>query len=484
MNKELKSWKKEYQYKSISYNLLVYILFFSSIITIMATCLQLFMDYRNDINFIYDQFDQVEESYINSISYSLWDYDDNSIFIMLEGILALRDIQYLKITESKGSTFATVGKIESEHVIKRVIPILQAGKQEIGTLEVVASLQGVYDRLFGKLLVILGSQAIKTFLVSSFILFIIQYLVSRHLKKLGNYASEIDLDHLEGDLTLDRKRKIPPDEFELVVDAFNQMRSTLKKSVVDLKIKARMEGELEAAVAIQQAFIPKAPPNVDGYDLASLFIPALEMSGDYFDFFRVNDNCLAMVIADASGKGMPAALHVNTARVLLKDKSELHEKPLSLFRVLNHSLEKEFAEDKFLTMGYLLVNLRSASVICVNAGHEPCIRITANNRDRELIKPPGYPFCSLFADVFDSRLGKEDFTIQQGDLLVLYSDGLTDVTNESGEIFGEHRFYDLVHELNDQPTNEIIASVRDSILAFKGDADLADDVTMVAFKRI
>jgi serine phosphatase RsbU (regulator of sigma subunit) len=315
--------------------------------------------------------------------------------------------------------------------------------------------------------------------------FIVQYLVSGHLSTMGRYVQQLDINHLDKPLTLVRKfrRRQVYDELDLVVSSFNDMRLTLMESYRDMKIKARMEGELKAAAVIQQSFLPKKPPTLAGYSIASLFLPAREMSGDFFDFIEIDDRHLGLVVADASDKGIPATIHANTARVLLRDKSNLHGDPVALFNELNKSMSNGFPDNRFLTMGYLLLDMATGETVGVNAGHEPFLKISARDNSCDIIKPDGYPFCNLCVDNYDSRIQSARFTVCPGDLLILYSDGLTDIVNETGVMFGQERLCRLIQGHGTLSADEIIENVRHAISSFQGSMDQADDITMIALKR-
>ncbi|MBU2510149.1 SpoIIE family protein phosphatase [bacterium] len=472
--------------RSVSVRLLSRILIFSFFVSFFATGLQLFFDYQKDVGFVEEQFAQIENSYLESIAYNLWDLDQNATATNLRGILTLRDIKYLRIVHSDGIVYMEAGNPAVSRTISHTFPITMDQRGIIGILEVTATMSGVYSRLLDRLLIILATQTGKTFVVSTFILFLIQFMIARHLRSLGDYAKSLDLNRLQEPLVLSRKRagNELPDELDLVVSAINEMRLTLQKSSDDMAIKARMEGELRAAAAVQNEYLPKKSPIILGYELASLFLPAREMSGDYFDFIEIDDEFIGMVVADASDKGMAATLHANTARVLLKDKTDLHKDPIALFKALNKSLSKEFAENRFLTMGYLLLNTKTARITCVNAGHEPFVHIVSKSGATVFVKPQGYPFSRSHLEYFDSRIQTISFSINPGDLIILYSDGLTDTVNNQGEMYGETKLYSLLQESLALSAENVVKKIRKEISLFQGNADQNDDITMIALRRI
>jgi len=153
----------------IAYRLLLYILLFSGVVTIIITATQLYVEYQRDIDAINEQFNTIETIFKNPLIEALWFFNENSIRLQLEGISNLRDIEYLELV-GEGNISIIAGQKISKHTIKNHLPLIYTGKninREIGSLTIVASLAGVYSRLFDRLITILISQGVKTFLVST-----------------------------------------------------------------------------------------------------------------------------------------------------------------------------------------------------------------------------------------------------------------------------------------------------------------------------
>ncbi|NJO14180.1 MAG: SpoIIE family protein phosphatase [Thioploca sp.] len=213
------------------HHLLFYILLCSSAITLLATVFQLYLDYWHDISVIEKQMTQIKTSYLASIMNSLWSIDSEAINLQLQGILQLPDIEYLEIKHSDLDKNYTAGQMPAHTaIISHSIPMSYTKDGEeyyLGVLKVVANLKRVYQRLIDKTLIILISQAIKTFIVSLFILFIVQYLITKHLSQLAAYTRNLNLDNLHTALILNRKTPINDDELEHVTKSINNMRLSL-----------------------------------------------------------------------------------------------------------------------------------------------------------------------------------------------------------------------------------------------------------------
>jgi two-component system, sensor histidine kinase PdtaS len=222
--------------RGIARKFIVGILLFSSLITLTATGLQLYLDYSYDINSLEQGFDQIETSRRKSIIHSIWVSNQRQLRIQLEGILELPNVQWVAIRESEGSSFS-LGIRESNSAISREYPLYYTyrGKRiSLGSLHVVASLDGIYSRLWDKALVILVSQTIKTFLVSGFIFFLFYLLIGRHLLTLVGFANKFDPNALPEPIVFDRRKPDPPDELDQVVTSMNQMQSRLSTYLLEL----------------------------------------------------------------------------------------------------------------------------------------------------------------------------------------------------------------------------------------------------------
>jgi len=240
---------------SIAYKLIFYILLFSTLITVIITLTQLFIDYKNDINAIYRAIGEIEKTHLKSLTSSVWFLNRDVVKIQLDGILNIRDIEYVEIYEGE-RYFISSGNVKRGNIISRKFPLIyhfENHDKEIGTLTVVATLDGVYSRLCNKIFIILISQGAKTFLVSIFIFFIFQFLVTRHLSAVALYLKELNPDSIYESFRL-RRRKVSDtekDELDHVVTAVNDMLCNIKNSYSalnnELKLREKAETELQKA---------------------------------------------------------------------------------------------------------------------------------------------------------------------------------------------------------------------------------------------
>jgi len=239
----------------IGYRLVVLIVLFSSFITLIATAIQIYSDYRSDLEKIDNYLSLIEESYLQSLGNSVWTYDEKQIRLQLNGLARLPDMEYLRIESDVGGVWSA-GAIRSRNRVEKTFPLIHyrsGGKATIGSLELAFSLDNLYGRLIRKTLAILASNAVKTFLVSGFILLIFQFLVTRRLTALARWLNQHDAANPGETFQLDREAGVDGkrDELDEVVDAINRMQVNLKSHIDELKdshalFNAIIEGTTDA----------------------------------------------------------------------------------------------------------------------------------------------------------------------------------------------------------------------------------------------
>jgi len=215
--------------------MMVYVFLLSSTVTLFFTSLQLYLEYKDGVASIHREIDQISGTSIKALEENLWLLNITSIKLMLEGIMHNRDIVYLEITDEKGNLVASRGKVPKEDGQTYTIPLTYKYRGRdiyLGRLKIIATMDNVYARLKDTITYILIAQSVKTFLVSTFIVFIVWLLISRHLSTIQHYANNMRLDRPQKDLELDRKKSkwIRNDEFSNLVDALNMMRREIYTS--------------------------------------------------------------------------------------------------------------------------------------------------------------------------------------------------------------------------------------------------------------
>jgi len=228
---------KQKQYRLIKSILarkfIFYIVLFSSIITLLGTSLQLYLEYSHDKSGIQNTLDQIGTTRLNSIVNNLWVNDQELINVQMSEILSLPDIQYIAITSDDEENF-TLGTQNSTKMLSQEYLLTYSYRNQdinLGSLHIEATLDNVFKRLYSRVFVILMTQGIKTFLVSLFIFFVFYLLVGRHLRTMADFARRIDLETIDTSIQLDLPKRGQPDELDQVVSSLNEMHQGLRQSV-------------------------------------------------------------------------------------------------------------------------------------------------------------------------------------------------------------------------------------------------------------
>lgn len=272
-------------------------------------------------------------------------------------------------------------------------------------------------------------------------------------------------------------------EIQSLSESFSSMVSELGRYIEEVKSvtseKERIEAELSMASSIQESQLPStfpAFPNRKDIDLYASMTPAKEVGGDFYDFYMLDDENIALVIADVSGKGVPAALFMMISRLLIKNHMFNGESPReALFNVNNQLLENNDA-DLFVTVWLAKINLKTGKGLVSNAGHEsPTIRRAGGKY--EIIE---YRHSPPIATLPNMKFEEHECEIHSGDSIFVYTDGVVEATNSDNKLFGPERMLEALNKEPDADPEKILGNVMDGIREFVGDAEQFDDITMLS----
>ena len=206
---------------------------------------------------------------------------------------------------------------------------------------------------------------------------------------------------------------------------------------------------------------------------------AKDIGGDFYDFFRIDDDHVALVIADVCGKGIPAALFMAISRTVIRSKGMLYSDTGKCMTESNLPLVAYSADCMFVTVFYAVYNMKTGVLAYCNAGHNRPVLLHSDGTTEILPKPQ-----NLFVGAYDNVIYKEDtLQMEVGDTLVMYTDGVTEASNPAREMFGMDRFCSTLSTLADKNCRQIIETVKASISDFTAGAEQSDDITLLALKR-
>jgi sigma-B regulation protein RsbU (phosphoserine phosphatase) len=242
--------------------------------------------------------------------------------------------------------------------------------------------------------------------------------------------------------------------------------------------RRRLESELELSQVVQRALLPQRMPTIRGVELAAFSRPSEIIGGDYFDFFQFRDGTHGLVIADVSGHGVSAGMLMSSLQTALRTMAPYTDSPAEILERINRFYIHNIHFTTFVTVFLARFDPVTLTLTYVNAGHNPPTVRRGVNGEIIWLKPTA-PAIGLAED-FHARM--ESIGFSQGDSLLLYTDGVTEVSNMRNEEFGQERLAGLVHQYADRPAPDLLQAVRQAVSAFGGDRPLVDDVTMVALK--
>lgn len=263
--------------------------------------------------------------------------------------------------------------------------------------------------------------------------------------------------------------------FEKMIRDLNVYIKNLEKVTAE---KERINTELNVARKIQRDMLPGIfPPFPERkeFDVYAMNIPAREVGGDFYDFFLIDEDHLAIVIADVSGKGVPAALFMVIAKTLIKNHAQLGKNPAEVFTTVNNQLYEGNDENMFVTAWMGILEIETGKFTYANAGHNPPL-LKHGNKDYDWLKAKPE---LVLAGMENIKYSQNEITLETGDRVCLYTDGVNEAINCDDEIFGDSRLLQTVNNKKNLSLNEVLSYVKEEIDIFVKDREQFDDITML-----
>jgi sigma-B regulation protein RsbU (phosphoserine phosphatase) len=240
----------------------------------------------------------------------------------------------------------------------------------------------------------------------------------------------------------------------------------------------RTEYEMETARGIQQSFLPESPPRIEGFELAALNLPARQVGGDFYDFIPVSEGKWGIIIADVSGKGVPAALFMAVSRTLVRANVADNATASQAMQKANSMISQEAKMGMFVTLFYAVLDPEKRRLQYVNAGHNPPFVVKKSTGDVILLRASG-----IAMGVIDEvSLEERDIELDSNDIVVFYTDGITEAINGVGEQFGEKRLIETINKNADLSVKDLMGRVKDEVFTFAQGQPQHDDFTLVLLK--
>lgn len=373
------------------------------------------------------------------------------------------------------------------------------GEPESASVRILINMFEIYDRIsvvspvgfgqmnFGQLLLLVLALVGGLFLIIQFVALIIGFVLARQITgaihdlftgtqhvRAGNFAYQIPV----------RAR----DQLGELAESFNLMTSEVTTLLGEMAEKGRLEQEMFAAREIQQKLLPTGPLRVTGLAVTAFCEPAREVAGDYYDFLPITDSMLGLLIADVAGKGLAAGLYMAQLKVIVQSLSRLHHEPKEFLSAVNKVVSANLDGKSFITMSYGVIDVERREMTFARAGHCPLIHVPANQpagmRKARLLCPDGLVVGLQLDDgtMFENLLQEQTIALAPGDLVVWFTDGISETMNEAFDCFGETRLAQVVEQYAHLPFDQLRSYILAELRAFAGNADQHDDMTMILMK--
>ena len=373
------------------------------------------------------------------------------------------------------------------------------GEPESASVGILINIWEIYDRIsvvsptglgqmnFGQMLLFVLAVVGGLFLIIQFVALVIGFVLARQITgavhdlftgtqhvRAGNFGHQIPV----------RAR----DQLGELAESFNLMTGEVTTLLGEMAEKGRLEQEMFAAREIQQKLLPSGSPRMKGLAVTAFLQPAREVAGDYYDFLPITDSMMGMLIADVAGKGLAAGLYMAQLKVIVQSLSRFHHEPKAFLSAVNKVVSANLDGKSFITMCYGVIDVERREMTFARAGHCPLIHVPADQpagmRKARLLVPDGLVVGLQIDDgtMFDNLLQEQTISLAPGDLVVWFTDGISETMNEAFDCFGEERLAQIVEQYAHLPFDQLRAYILAELRAFAAGADQHDDMTMILMK--
>lgn len=310
------------------------------------------------------------------------------------------------------------------------------------------------------------------------------FLINRIIMPFQNLAEWVR-QVVHGKITQDEIDIDASDELGEIAQAFNEMTEKFRDAQVSLIEQQKLQKELQVAQEIQQMLLPSDFPKVEGYEIASYYEAAKEVGGDLFDFVEVDEDTIGICVADVSGKGVPGSLIMTMIRTALRLESRGNKNPGDVLARVNRFVVDDMRRGMFVTMFYIILDSRNRIIHYASAGHNPMMLYRGSTKQTYYLNPSGFPVGIQLPDIelFARKIETDSIRLHEDDILVLYTDGITEAMNASRELYREERFLNSIRSNAHLDVGEFIKSINVELKNFTGGALQNDDITFVSIKE-
>lgn len=414
--------------------------------------------------------------------------DNTSNLSKLGDVFTYGETQYHEllpdVEAKRASTHVVYGEdTELGRTISVWAPVLDENGDVAAMVEVDYGLTEVQQKINSYVLRIVLFLIVAVAMIAIVMLQVIDRTVISPIISLTRYIDSYE----KGNITQQLAQFGEDNEIRQLLESFTNMIEKIERYIADIRQitaeRERISAELNVATQIQADMLPRAFPAFPGrkeFDIYALMKPAKEVGGDFYDYFLVDDDHLVMVMADVSGKGVPAALFMVIAKTLIKNRAQMGGTPAQILADVNHQLCEGNEAELFVTVWLAILTISTGEGIAANAGHEHPVLRRAEGQ-YELIK---YRHSPAVAAMDGIPFAEHTFRLYPGDSLFVYTDGVPEANNQENALLGTGCMVDILNQMPDATPQKVLENMADGIAAFSAGAEQFDDITMLCLSYI
>lgn len=394
-------------------------------------------------------------------------------------------VQSPKKTFDRGISLAEITiKSEDNEFVKEYFvsswPVISTrNNDEIGKAQILVPAKPVFEDIRVERTQVLKIAAVVLLAVNVGVGLLI-ILVFIPLQKLSNWVKTIGEGDIKDQIDIDTS-----DEIGEIAQAFSEITDKFRETQKSLVDQERIQQEMHLAKEIQRTLLPAKFPKIDGYEIASYYESAKEVGGDYYDFVEIDRNRMGVVVADVSGKGVPGSMVMTMIRTALRTEAKARGSAAEVLSRVNDFIMGDIRKGMFVTLFYIVLDSRRRRITFASAGHNPIILYRASTQKTYYFNPKGFPVGISLAEKDLFKKSIEDDTIQlgKGDIILCYTDGITEAMNSQRQLFGEERLLKVVRENGHLRANQFVERLKEEILSFTEGQVQYDDISLVVIKE-
>ncbi len=316
--------------------------------------------------------------------------------------------------------------------------------------------------------------------VSAIGAFFLIYILMNPFRKLADWVRRADHGEIQDEMDIDASPEIGE-----IAQAFSEITNKFRESQKNLAEQERLQKEMQVAQEIQQTLLPNEFPDLEGYELASFYEAAREVGGDYYDFVEVDKDTLGIAVADVSGKGVPGSLVMTMIRTALRTEARGLKDAAEVLSRVNDFVMGDMKKGMFVTIFYVIIDSKRRRLNYASAGHNPMILYRASTQKTYYLNPRGFPIGIQLheKDLFKKSIESDTIQLAEEDILLIYTDGITEAMNAKRDLFGEERLLKIFREYGHLRVNPFVEQIKEEILSFTEGNPQSDDITLVAIRE-